>query len=425
MARSVLTRRRLLAGAAVGAGAFALGYAGVRYQSARALRWPGQLRELAPPAAAGARLPRLVAHPEGGCVLSWVEQSGGGHVLKWARYDGRRWSAPTEVARGERWFINWIDFPSVAPIDREFWLAHWLELRAGGGRYDYDIALALSRDGGLTWNMGKKPLSADAAAEYGFVSIFPDGEAAGIVWLDGRDYVKPSERHLHPHKSGNFALRATRVSRDGRVEDDRVLDGNVCTCCQTAAAVADGATLVAYRGRTDSEVRDIQLVRKAGRDWSAPLPLGGEGWTIAACPTNGPALAARGVHVLAAWFTAAQDRPRVRAALSADGGAAFGAALDLDAAAPIGRLSAHWLHDELAAVSWIAAPSAPGERAPLRVALLDRTGRRCGGGEAAQVVPGRDSGIPQIGSAGERLIVAFTEAAPNYGLRAIELAVRV
>lgn len=422
MARALLTRRRLLAGGAIGAGAFALGYFGVQHWRERAQRWPTGVREVPPPAGAGARLPRLAAHPDGGCVLSWVEPVDGGHALRYALFDGDGWHAPAEVARGERWFINWIDFPSVVPIDRDFWLAHWLQRREGGGGYDYEVALALSNDGGRAWRWAGKPHSSEAPAEYGFASIFPHGDAAGIVWLDGRDYVRASERHLHPEKSGNFALRATRVTRDGRIEPDRVLDANVCTCCQTAAAVADGVPLVAYRARTDAEVRDNKLVRRVAGEWSAPVDLGAEGWTIAACPTNGPALAARGQRVIAAWFTAAHDRPRVRASLSADRGANWGGAIDLDADAPIGRLGAAWLDDERVAVCWIGA--ARQRRAPLYLALLDVRGRELARSAIAQVAASRDSGVPQLASLRGRLLAAWTEPGPEFGIRVTEFAAR-
>lgn len=421
MARAFLSRRTLLAGGALGAGAFALGYAGMRGWHERAPP-SAKVREAPVAAGAQARLPRLVSHPDGGCVLSWVEPVAGGHALKFARHDGDGFMPPVEVARGGRWFVNWIDFPSVVSIDRDFWLAHWLERREGGGKYDYDIALAYSRDGGRTWQRGQRPHASDAPAEYGFASIFGDEDGAGIVWLDGRDYVKASERHLHPGKSGNFALRYTRVYRDGRVEPDRVLDGNVCTCCPTAAAVADGTPLVAYRARTDAEVRDIKLVRAVAGRWTAAADLGAEGWTIAACPTNGPALAARGKRMVAAWFTAAQEKPRVRASLSADGGVTWTEAIDLDARAPLGRVAAAWIDEDRVAVCWLGAPRQ--QRAPLLVALLDSQGRDLARGTIAHVAASRDSGLPQIAACGGRLLAAWTEAGPQFGIRVTEVALR-
>jgi hypothetical protein len=420
MARPFLSRRALLGGAAAAAAAFGAGHAMVA-QRAR-LRAPPRADavRLAPPADAGARLPRLTAHPDGDVLLSWVEPYGAGHALRYARYDGGRWTAAVEVARGERWFVNWIDFASVVAIDREFWIAHWLVRREGGGKHAYDIALALSTDRGRTWRRGPRPYHAQAAAEFGFVSIFADGDDAGLVWLDGRDYVKASERHVHPGRSGKFALRYARVARDGGVRSELVLDGNVCSCCQTAAAVAGAVPLVAYRARTDAEVRDVKVLRRVHQDWSAAADLGAEGWTIAACPTNGPALAARGQRVAAIWFTAAGDRPRVRAAFSSDAGVRWSRPQEIDAQAPIGRVAAAWIDDQRAAFSWIGAPAAG--RAPLMIAVFDGRGRERVRYTVAQVAASRDSGIPQLASVRGRLIVAFTEPGPDFGIRVDEIA---
>jgi hypothetical protein len=385
--------------------------------------WPRVLpaRELAHPAAAGARLPRLVLHPDGGAVLSWVEPTADGHALKYARLTDAGFGTPGEIARGRDWFINWIDFPSVVPIDRDFWVAHWL-VRRGGAKYDYDITLAVSRDGGKTWRAGLRPHSSDAPAEYGFASIFAERNgAAGIVWLDGREYVASSQRHLHPGKSGNFALRFTRIFRDGGVEPDRVLDGNVCTCCQTAAVATARGPAVAYRARTDSEVRDNALLRHVDGRWSAPVPLGGEGWVIAGCPTNGPALAARGAALIAAWFTGESNAPRVRAAVSSNSGSTFSSALDLDRDAPVGRLAAAWLDDDRAAVAWVGRPGGDGQ-APLWLATLNRRGALRGRAIATRVSAGRDSGIPQLAVAGRELVIAVTDPAPGFGMRVLAVA---
>ncbi len=419
MARALLKPRSgtvaLLASAAA---ACALGTAAAAWwDSSRTL----PARELAHAAAVGARLPRLVPHPDGGAVLSWVEPAADGHALKYARLTEAGFGKPVEIARGRDWFINWIDFPSVVPIDRDFWVAHWL-VRRGSGKHDYDITLAVSRDGGKTWRAGLRPHSSDAPAEYGFASIFAERDGvAGLVWLDGRDYVAPSQRHLHPGQSGNFALRFTRILRDGRVEPDRVLDGNVCTCCQTAAVATARGPAVAYRARTDAEVRDNALLRHVDGRWSRPVPLGGEGWVIAGCPTNGPALAARGAALLAAWFTGESGSPRVRAAVSTDSGATFSPARDLDRDAPIGRLAAAWLSDDRVAVGWIGSPGEDG-RAPLWVATLNRRGALRGRAIATRVSASRDSGVPQLAVAGQELVIAVTEPAPAFGVRVLAVA---
>ncbi|GAB4483129.1 MAG: hypothetical protein OHK0044_32290 [Burkholderiaceae bacterium] len=418
MARAAVTTRVRQPLLAVAALAGTLGVAAAAWWGT-----PSKLptRELVHPAAPGARLPRLAAHPGGSVVLSWVEAAGDAHVLKYAAFAGGGFGAAVEVARGRDWFINWIDFPSVVPIDRDFWLAHWLA-RRGAGKYDYDIALAVSEDGGRTWRAGPRPHASDVPAEYGFASIFAERDgAAGIVWLDGRDYVKPSQRHLYPGKSGNFAMRYARLERGGRVTPDRVLDGNVCTCCQTAAAVTARGPAVAYRARTEAEVRDNALVRKLHDGWSTPAPLGGEGWVIAGCPTNGPALAARGEALLAAWFTGEGDVPRVRAAVSRDGAATFAPIVELDRNAPVGRLAAAWIDEERAAVAWIGKPGEDG-RAPLWVATLNRAGALRGRAIATRVAATRDSGIPQLAVAGGELLIAVTDPAPAFGVRVLAVS---
>jgi hypothetical protein len=62
-----------------------------------------------------------------------------------------------EAARGNDWFVNWSDFPSVVPIDESFWVAHWLINKEGENVYHYDIAISVSRDAGMTWSAPRPP----------------------------------------------------------------------------------------------------------------------------------------------------------------------------------------------------------------------------------------------------------------------------
>ena len=69
-----------------------------------------------------------------------------------------------------------------------------------------------------------------------------------------------------------------------------------------------------------------------------PATAVSDGWMIAGCPVNGPALDADGERVALAWFTAAGEAPRVQLAFSTDGGATFEEARTIDADAPAGRV---------------------------------------------------------------------------------------
>ncbi len=366
---------------------------------------------LEPPAGAGARLPRFAALP-GGAVLSWVEPvATGGHVLRVARYRNGRFEPPNEVARGTDWFVNWADFPSVVPVATDVWVAHWLAKHSRATHvYDYGIAMAMSRDGGFSWTRLPAPHADVGPTEQGFAAISPAPAGADLVWLDGR---AGDERHT-------FALRTTHIDRQGHFAAETVLDADICSCCWPALARTRGGLWTAYRGRTTDEIRDFQLRQRVDGIWSAPVPLAGEGWRIAGCPTNGVSLAARGERLAAAWFTAADGLARVRVGFIRDGAAALDAVYDIDSATPVGRAAIAWLDADTAAVLHIAAPAAGSTRGDLR--LTEVTAAGVGRTTTVARVPAnRDSGVPQLIVVADGLLAAWTETAPAYGIRSLRI----
>lgn len=349
-------------------------------------------------------------------VLSWVEAVEGGHVLRHSDYRDGAWTTPVDVGRGANWFVNWIDIPSVVPLDREFRLAHWLVTREGGGPMDYDISLVHSRDGGRSWSAPIRPYASTVPAQYGFVSIFPEGPGAGLVWLDGRDYV--------PEKSsGTFALRHARVHRDGRVAADGIVDGDVCSCCQTAVAESSAGPVVAYRGHDGDEIRDNELALARNGGWQRGAALGTERWTIAACPTNGPAISAQGDHVAAAWFTGADGRARVRAAFSTDGGRTLGSIVDLDDRDPVGRLGLEQLDARTAVVAWIGEDDGRRPDAPLYLRTVRSDGALGTLHRVDRIATSRDSGIVQVALDGDRVVLAWALPRPRFGIRVVSVRV--
>ena len=348
-----------------------------------------------PPAAPGAMAPQLAASRDGGAWLSWLEPHGDGHRLRVARFGGGAWGEPATVVAGEAFFANWADVPSVAEDGKGTLLAHWLEM-TGEGAYDYGIELARSTDGGATWSrLG--PLHADGVpAEHGFVTLLgdPDGGFEAF-WLDGREMPA----------GGPMTLRAARVGPDGPAAE-RLLDEKVCDCCPTAAARTADGLLVAYRDRTDEEVRDNLVMVRHGDRWSAPQPIADEGWRIAACPVNGPAVAVADGRAAVAWFTAADDRPRVEAAWRRpDGG--FGPPALVDDRRPLGRVGAASLPDGSAAISWLSADGG------VRVRRLRPDGSLGAPLLLARTSTARASGIPRVVGTSEALLVAWVEAPPE------------
>src|SRR6185436_2450444 len=112
----------------------------------------------------------------------------------------------------------------------------------------------------------------------------------------------------------------------------------VCECCQTSAATIPDGLLVVYRDRSDSEIRDIALMRYSNGSWSQPALINQDNWQIDACPVNGPAISSNGQNVSVAWFTGAEEKLRVYTVLSKDSGKTFGPPVQVDDGKPSGRV---------------------------------------------------------------------------------------
>ena len=266
--------------------------------------------------------PRLTADPQGTPWLSWVEPAGEGHALKYARLGAGGWSAPGEAARGRDWFVNWADFPSVVHAGGGRLAAHWLEKREGGP-YAYDVVMAVSTDGGASWTPPARPHGDGTATEHGFVTLVPGALGARAVWLDGRNtgsVATGAETAHHGGHGGAMTLRAGGLDWSGRPLPELELDPMTCDCCQTGAAATPTGLLVVYRDRSPGEIRDVYSVSLGDDGASLPAPVASDGWRMPACPVNGPAIDATGDRVAVAWFTAADERPAVKLAVSGDGG---------------------------------------------------------------------------------------------------------
>jgi hypothetical protein len=379
------------------------------------------LRPLPAPPGAGSTAPGLASGPDGRAWLSWIEpRAGGGHRLRCAAWNRTRWSRPNTIAQGDSFFVNWADTPGLLALPDGRLLAHW-PWRLGGDPYSYEVRLSQSRDGGVTWSRPVRAHGDASGAEHGFASMARDSGGAVLAWLDGRKGAGK------PEGSAETELRAGRLTADGSVAGERVLDPRVCDCCPTSSVAVPGGILVAYRDRSSAEARDISLVRRTGGRWSRPYPLHADGWIIAGCPVNGPVLAAAGDRVAAAWFTGAGDAPRVLAAFSQDGGAHFAAPVVVDDAAPIGRVRILMLADGSALVAWLgSATRAPsGNDGAILAARVSATGVAGRPVRIARASAGRASGMPGMALAGDVAVFAWTEAAPGSSGGARPAATRV
>jgi len=225
--------------------------------------------------------------------------------LVFSTLQAREWSAPKEIARGSNWFVNWADFPSMVSYrgNEQNLTAHWLQMSAEG-TYDYDVRITQSANGGDNWDDSFIPHKDGIPAEHGFVSLLPtDSLHTFVTWLDGRN-TKPKDAHseMGHGMGGPMTLRCALIDVYGNVSDDVELDNKTCDCCQTSAALTDQGIVVAYRDRTDDEIRDISIVRQVNGSWTKPQTIFPDNWKIAGCPVNGPAVQANGSLVAIAWL---------------------------------------------------------------------------------------------------------------------------
>jgi hypothetical protein len=371
-------------------------------------RPPGPAAPGDPPAAPGAMAPRLTTSG-GEVLLSWLEPAGDGHRLVFAALEDRRWTEPREVVRGASFFANWADLPGVVRDSDGSLLAYWLE-KLGESVYAYGVRLARSTDDGRSWQPAGLLHDDDAPVEHGFASFVFDGGRLRGFWLDGRAMRADGDGHGH----GPMQLRTTVVA-GGVAAPSELLDDRTCECCDTDAASAVSGPVVVYRGRSADEVRDILIVRRVDGRWTAPAPVHRDGWRIAGCPVNGPAVHAAGDGVAVAWYTAADDRPRVQTAFSTDGGATFAAPIVIDGEKPLGRVSLAPAGDGAVWVCWLATA---GEAAEIRLARVDATGIADEPRTVARTSASRAAGVPQLAARGESAVVVWIEAGEGGGVRA-------
>jgi hypothetical protein len=330
--------------------------------------------------------------------LSWVESVDSTRdALRYATFDGTTWSTPRTVATGTDWFVNWADVPSLRPLPDGRYVAHYLE-SSGPGVFAYDVRVTQTTTGG-TWQPAITPHRDGTPTEHGFVSLLPWAGDVLTVWLDGRR-MHPSDAEGDSHGSGPMTLRSARLTPDGRIEQPTLLDDRVCECCPTSAVRTADGVLVAYRNRSANEIRNIGLIRFNGTTWSDPYLLHDDGWQINGCPVNGPALAANGNHVVAAWFTAPDGTPRVQIAFSEDGGQRFGDPVVIDDNRPTGRADAVLLDDGSALVSWIGQDA---NGSALRVRRVQPDGTVGTPHTVASVSRSRRTGMPRMVRTGDRV----------------------
>jgi hypothetical protein len=370
--------------------------------------WTPTIQALPTPAAADSGQPQL-STSERGVILSWIERQGPTATLKFAERTPNGWSEPRVVASGDDWFVNWADVPSVVRLADGSLAAHWLQ-KSGPDTYAYDVRLSYSKDDGKTWSSSFTPHHDGTKTEHGFASLFQMPNAGlALAWLDGRA-MKPESTH-GAHGTGDrgaMSVRFAAFDRAGKQTAEMPVDLRVCECCPTTAAVTAEGPIVAFRNRTDDEVRDIYVSRLEAGAWTEPKAVHNDGWKIPACPVNGPMLSVRGRDVAIAWFTVKEEQGRAFVAFSNDAGRSFGSPIRLDDGGSLGRVDLELMPDGSVVATWIEFAD---QRAQFRMRRVDRSGGKSAAITVAGLSGNRASGYPRVTRHDGELTFAWTESA--------------
>ena len=374
-------------------------------RTSAATDWISTVESIPSPAGRDAAQPQLAAEGDR-LLVSWIERSGDRATLKFADRTTTGWSEPRTVVTGADFFVNWADVPSVVRLADGSLAAHWLQ-KSAASTYAYDVRLVFSVDDGRTWSAPASPHHDGTQSEHGFASLFQVPRAGlGLVWLDGRAMTEMKPGDHEGMSRGAMSVRGGVFDRNGVQLSETLVDDRVCECCPTAAAVTSDGPIVAFRNRTEDEVRDIYVSRLVDGAWSEPVPVHRDNWHIAACPVNGPALSANGRTVVIAWFTATGDQGHVFAAFSNDAGKTFRPPVRIDDVGALGRVDVELLPDESAVVSWIEFAD---QRSQFRIRRVERSGSRSASTSVAGISASRASGYPRLARHGHEIVFAWTD----------------
>lgn len=356
------------------------------------------------PAGANSSEPNLHVGNDGNIYLSWVETNKNNTTtLYFSTFKNKAWSKPIAVSKGDNWFLNWADFPSISSFGNGSIASHFL-VESEGGTYAYDINISISNDAGLSWSKPIKPHRDSTFTEHGFVSMVPYEDQVLAVWLDGRNYSLIDKNDTVP--SHEMTLRSTLIDKNGTLSEELLIDDRVCSCCQTDAAIVSTGPILVYRDRSEKEIRDISVVRLINGKWTNPQSVFDDNWEIGGCPVNGPAIEAKGDIVAVAWFTAATENPKVKVAFSTNGGIKFDSAIVISDSNPTGRVDLILLDDGSALISWLETT---GGETMIKVCRTNQDGALEKSVIVARSSELRSSGFPKMALKNDTVYFAWTE----------------
>jgi len=291
--------------------------------------------------------------------------------------------------------------------------AHFLA-KNGEGPYAYGVNMVFSSNG-TNWSDPTIPHETVTQTEHGFLSLLPYKDGFFGAWLDGRN-----TGGAHGHGEGAMSLRGAFLDNKGNVKEEFELDDRICDCCQTTAVITENGPVVAYRDRSEDEIRDMSVVRWTGTEWTEPMTINADNWFIPGCPVNGPVLASNGDKLAAAWFTSPEQQSKINLSFSDDGGASFSEPMKIDLGNPIGRVDMIMLENNEVFVSWMEANR---NDATIIVGRFNAQGAVEEPFVLAKNKSERASGFPRMTLAGDHILFAWRDLLGESSVRTARIKI--
>jgi hypothetical protein len=360
--------------------------------------------------------PSLHQTKDGTIYLSWIENIKDTiSYLKFSEFNNNEWSVPTTIAKGNDWFVNWADFPSITSFGNSNLAAHFLQ-KSADDTYAYDVKLIQSSDNGKTWSKSFKPHTDNTNTEHGFVSkIALDSNKYLSVWLDGRQMAY-AETDSTVQKQ--MSLRAGVFNEFGETIKEFLLDNRVCDCCQTDTAMTNEGPIVVYRDRSDNEIRDIYYVKQVIGNWTDPKPIFNDNWKIEGCPVNGPTISSKENFVAVAWFTVADNLPKVKISFSNDNGNTFGKPFTVAQETTMGRLDVELLDDGSAILSSMNSQEGESE---ILLHHINENGTISKALKVSETASSRSSGFPRMAIKDDKVYLTWTSVGETLEVKMAEI----
>jgi hypothetical protein len=339
-----------------------------------------------------------------GTIFSWVEQNGPSATLKFAERSNGQWTPARTVATGKDWFVTDADLPTVQRLANGTLVAAWhrsTDVQAEA----YDTWIAYSTNDGMSWSKPFKPYADKTKTQHGFVSLFDQpGGGLGLVWLDAREW----ELNQDAPDGGSVMLRSASFDSSWKQTSDQVANLRVCDCCQTSVATTADGVVVAFRDRSDADIRDIHVSRLESGKWTTPQVVHQDNWELDSCPVNGPAISAHDRTVAVAWFTGVGGQGHSYLAFSQDAGRTFGNPVRLDEQQSTGRVDVELLDDGSAVATWVEFANQQGQ---LKARQVSADGRASAPLAVQASSEGRASGFPRMVRQQNELVFVWGESA--------------